>query len=160
HCHRAFTVRQRGAIGPIKLPGPTELGSAKLRLDAPQLLGGRVVVGNASRRVRHVNGSRQCSKQFTGFPLAFLQPSFRELALADVARNTEQSRWTAVATADHCSFNLNPALLVSVRKLVSRDRDEAILGLVAAAGSSRIDKKSVHVPEVFRMYERSCLCKS
>jgi hypothetical protein len=54
--HWALVVRQRRAIGPVKLPRPAEPLNPQLRPAAPEPGRGLVVKAEASLRVRHLDG--------------------------------------------------------------------------------------------------------
>jgi len=53
-----LVVRERRTVGPVELPGTTELGLAQLWFDAPQLSGCGVVIGNAASLVGLVDRDR------------------------------------------------------------------------------------------------------
>ena len=62
--HRAFVMRQRGAIGPIELPGAAEFACAELRPESPQLRRSLIVECNPPSRVGRVQRRRQGLQKF------------------------------------------------------------------------------------------------
>src|SRR4029450_4426506 len=65
HSLRATSTVPSDKPWPVEFPGLAELAFAQLRFNTPQLRGGSVVVDNAPRRIRLVNGNGKCFEQLT-----------------------------------------------------------------------------------------------
>ncbi len=127
-CHRALVMRQRRAVGPIELPGPTEFALADIRAHPPKLHGCLIVGSNPSGGVRRVYRSRQGLQKLLGVPLSFVQMKLGRLLLGPFAKDVHRADDTAGTVFDRFDVHQRN----DARTVRALDRDLLIAYSMAA----------------------------